>query len=151
MTAADPRRLILRGRIDRKDDKTGQPRGVKFEGQLQTIAQGGAVSGKDGQIAVERADSLVLLVAAATDFHGGDPEALCRATLAAAAKKSYDALRAAHVAEHQRLFRRVWNSTWARPPRRSANSRPTSGWTASRRAARTRAWWPCISSSGGTS
>ena len=41
------------------------------------------------------------------DDVSGDPEALTRATLEAAAKKSYRALAKAHVAEHQRLFRRV--------------------------------------------
>jgi alpha-L-fucosidase 2 len=103
---ADASRLILRGRIDCKDDK-GQPRGMRFEGQVQAVAQGGAVSGKDGQIAVDKADALVLLVAAATDFRGDDPEKACRGTLAAASKKAYEALLAAHVAEHQRLFKRV--------------------------------------------
>jgi alpha-L-fucosidase 2 len=104
--AADPARLILRGRIDRKDDK-GQQRGMRFEGQVQAVVQGGAVSGQDGQISIEKANSVLLLVAAATDFRGEDPEKTCRATLTAASKKTYEALRAAHVAEHQRLFNRV--------------------------------------------
>ncbi len=99
--------LILRGRINRPDDKTGEQRGMKFEGQLLAIPQGGTVTAKDGLLTVAKTDSVVLLLAAATDFHGGDPAKICRATLTAAAKKPYDALRAAHVAEHQRLFRRV--------------------------------------------
>ncbi|HUL54965.1 MAG TPA: glycoside hydrolase family 95 protein, partial [Opitutaceae bacterium] len=37
----------------------------------------------------------------------GNPEALTQQCLAAATRKSFDALRAAHVAENQRLFRRV--------------------------------------------
>jgi alpha-L-fucosidase 2 len=102
-----PNSLVLRGRIDRKDDKTGEPRGMKFEGHLLAIHEGGTMAAKDGQLTVDRANSLLVLLAAATDFHGGDPTQLCRATLDAAARKSYEALRTAHVTEHQRLFGRV--------------------------------------------
>ena len=37
----------------------------------------------------------------------GDPEALTKQTLDAASRKKFNTLRQAHVAEHQRLFRRV--------------------------------------------
>src|SRR6185369_14112419 len=37
----------------------------------------------------------------------GDPAVLCQRTLKAAAKKDYKALLAVHVADHQKLFRRV--------------------------------------------
>jgi alpha-L-fucosidase 2 len=103
---AAPSGMILRGRINCKDDK-GEPRGMKFEGQLRAVAQGGTVAFKDGQLVVAQADALVVLIAAATDFRGGDPAEICRKTLAAAVKKPYEDLRAAHVAEHQRLFSRV--------------------------------------------
>src|SRR5205823_4368213 len=49
---------------------------------------------------------------AATDFKnfqelGADPSARCAAALEAIGEKGYDALRAAHVADHRALFRRV--------------------------------------------
>ena len=104
---SDPRRLILRGRIACEDDKTKEPRGMRFEGQVLVVPTGGKVASRDGVLTIEGADSAVLLIAMATDFRGGDPEQLCRRQLEAASKKPYAALREAHVSDHQRLFRRV--------------------------------------------
>ena len=47
-----------------------------------------------------------MLIVAATDYRGGDPAEACDRYLARAAKP-YPALRAAHVADHEKLFRRV--------------------------------------------
>ena len=98
--------LVLRGRIDAQDQKTGGQKGMRFEAQLRVVASGGKVASRDGRLFVDSADSLMLVLAAATDYRGGDPERLCREHLRAAAKP-YEALRSAHVADHQRLFRRV--------------------------------------------
>ena len=53
-----------------------------------------------------------MLIAAATSYKSfkdvsGNPEALTKAYLAKAVRKPFDTLRRDHVAEHQRLFRRV--------------------------------------------
>ncbi len=66
----------------------------------------------DKEISVHNADSAVLLIDAATSYKSfkdvtGDPEEKTKTQLAAAAGKDYEALRASHVAEHQKLFRRV--------------------------------------------
>jgi alpha-L-fucosidase 2 len=85
---------------------------LKFQARLRVDASGGkATVGKDA-ITVVGADSATLLVAMATSFKSykdvsGDPEAKSVRQLAAAATKSYADLRASHIAEHQRLFRRV--------------------------------------------
>ena len=104
---AHPDRLVLRGRVTCKDARTGEPRGMKFEAHLAAVLTGGALSVSEGHLVVEGADALVLLVAAATDYRGGDPAAHCRATLDAVARKPFEMLRAEHVADHRRLFRRV--------------------------------------------
>ena len=80
-----------------------------------------------------------MLVAIATSFRRfddvtGDPEAITRAQIKAATAKTFDALRAAHVADHQKLFRRVAFDCRRRRPRRSP---PTSA-SAIRRPATTR-------------
>ncbi len=103
----DPTRLILRGRISRLDDQTRQERGVRFEAQVLVVATGGKVTCESGKLNVAGADAVTLVLAGATDYRGGDPEKNCRARLAAAAAKPYAALRDAHIAAHQRLFRRV--------------------------------------------
>jgi alpha-L-fucosidase 2 len=53
------------------------------------------------------ATGTTIFVTAGTSYAGEDPADGCARRLAAAAAKPYAAVRAAHVAEHRRLFRRV--------------------------------------------
>jgi len=96
------------------DDAQGK--GMRFGGLLRVTAEGGAVSSADGTLRVSGAQSATLLFTARTGFKGFDqmPDLfaaeiaqLCDRDMNLAAGKSYASLRAAHVAEHQRLFRRV--------------------------------------------
>ena len=94
----------------------GESRGIrgalKFQARVKLLAQGGKVSAEMDKISITNADSVTLLIAAATSYKNyhdvsGNPEKIVKRRIAAAAKKSFDDLRSAHVAEHQRLFRRV--------------------------------------------
>ena len=101
--------LLLQGR---NGDAFGVEGGLRFAARLRVLAAGGRLRHRGNRIEVEEADEVVLLLSAATSFRrhddvGGDPEAVTRMQLDAAAGKSWDDLLAAHVAEHQRLFRRV--------------------------------------------
>ena len=85
---------------------------LKFQARVLVQARGGRVATDNGRIRVTGADSALLLVTAATSFRSyqdvsGDPERLASTQLRAASRKSFTALRAAHVREHQRLFNRV--------------------------------------------
>jgi alpha-L-fucosidase 2 len=80
--------------------------GVQFQGVLTGMASGGSLRVTDREMIVEGAGSATLLIVAATNLRGNDPAAECERDLAAA-KKSYESLRAAHIADHQRLFRRM--------------------------------------------
>jgi len=99
-----PRRLGRRG--------VEVPGAMRFEARLQAIADGGQVHvGADG-IAVQGANSVMLVIAGATSFKSyqdvtADASARSKQAMAAAVGKPFDRLRAAHVADHQRLFRRV--------------------------------------------
>jgi alpha-L-fucosidase 2 len=91
----------------------GLPAALKYEARIRVANEGGDVVLRDGEIVVTGADSVVLLLAIATSFKryddvSGDPATLTRARLNAAASKSFHALRDAHEAEHQRLYRRVF-------------------------------------------
>ncbi len=101
--------LVLSGVNSKADGIEGA---LKFQARVKAIAAGGKVAGDAEQLSVTNADSVTLLIAAATSYKSfkdvsGDPDALAKSYLAAASKKSFDALRQDHVAEHQRLFRRV--------------------------------------------
>ena len=85
---------------------------LRFQCRVRIASQGGKQENGKGVISVANADEATLLIAAATSFKryndvSGDPEALTRQAIVRAEQKSYEQLLKAHVAEHQRLFRRV--------------------------------------------
>ena len=101
--------LLLKGR-------TASYRGVKgrleYRALLKARPEGGRIAVAAGGLTVTGANAVTLLIPAATNFLnykdlGADPAARIAAAMAGALKKSYAELRRDHVAEHQRLFRRV--------------------------------------------
>ncbi|MDB5326225.1 MAG: alpha-L-fucosidase [Phycisphaerales bacterium] len=94
---------------------------VAFDLSLDAIAKGAAADAVswvpgagalDTGLAVSRADEMTLRVACRTNYVNykdlsADPEKLVSKDLAAPGGKSFDELLAAHVADHQNLFRRV--------------------------------------------
>jgi alpha-L-fucosidase 2 len=98
--------LVMTGNAFEKKHSNGKT-GVAFRGQVKVVATGGEVTAGDGVLKVKNADAVLLLTAINTNYRNGDAEALCKAQLNAASGKSYEQLRDAHAADHQRLFRRV--------------------------------------------
>lgn len=92
--------LVMSGRMH------GEP-GMRFAARLRVRVEGGSIESRDGEVRVTGARAATLLLAARTDWRGGDPEAASESDLRAAFARSYAALRRAHVADHRRLFRRV--------------------------------------------
>jgi alpha-L-fucosidase 2 len=85
---------------------------LTFEARVRVVECDGTVRAAASQLQISDATSATLLVAVATSFRryddvSGDPAAANRHVLASAQGKSFEAMRAAHIAEHQRLFRRV--------------------------------------------
>jgi len=82
-------------------------KGMKFESRLLLKNEGGEVSEIENGLAIQNADTVTLLLSAATDYHGEVPDEVCKENLAQASKKSFAELRESHIADHQKLFRRV--------------------------------------------
>ena len=85
---------------------------IRFEARLLVLAKGGQQEVRGQKIAVTGADSAVLILSGATNFKNfrdvsGNPGQQNDGALAAVRDKPFEQLRAAHVADHQRLFRRV--------------------------------------------
>jgi len=116
--------------LDRPSDQEGGPttfqvwtedpdtlvmRGIrlKFLARAQVRVRRGVQGPSQGSgLSVEEADEVTILLAASTGWRGiydqtGNPGADCRADLARVADRSYEDLRAAHIEDHRRLFRRV--------------------------------------------
>jgi alpha-L-fucosidase 2 len=86
--------------------------GLRFESRGRVIAEGGRVRAEGEGLAVEGADSVTLLLVAATSFVNfqdisGDPSARCAAEQAALARRSFTDLRAAQQTDYRGLFSRV--------------------------------------------
>jgi alpha-L-fucosidase 2 len=89
--------------------------GLQYETAVQLVASGGLVTASAGALHIEKADAVTILVAAGTNYvadrargwRGEGPHARIASRLTAAVAMPYAALRAAHVADYQRLFRRV--------------------------------------------
>ncbi len=95
-----PDGIVMQGQCD-------GGKGMKLEAHLKVIAKGGRVIGSGDTLRVENADEAMLLLAAATDYRGKDPTAICRKQIGEASTKTFEAICRAHVVDHQRLFRRV--------------------------------------------
>ncbi len=108
MLVVSRNRVAMGGEAIARDDRHTEERkvGVKFQGVLQVMPTGGRTRVDGNDLIVEGANAATLMIAAATNFREKDPAAKCEQYLAAA-KKTYAKLRAAHLADHQRLFRRV--------------------------------------------
>ena len=114
-----PQKATVKAESDRMlvlDGKNGEAFGIKgsltFQARAHIIASGGRTVAEEGKIAVSKANSVLILVVAATSYKNykdvsGNAPALATAYLNRVTRKSFTAMRAAHVREHQRLFRRV--------------------------------------------
>ena len=107
--------LALRGQLREYTSsrlKRQMPSVLKFEAHLRATAQGGKLTIDSKKVSVTGADAATLVLAAATSYKNykdisGKPEAITKKYIADAAFKPYEQLRKDHIADYQRLFRRV--------------------------------------------
>jgi alpha-L-fucosidase 2 len=93
-------------------DAFGIKGALTYQARVRVIPDGGSVVADGTQLRILGAKGATLLIAAATNFRryddvSGDPVAATKDAIAKASARSYEAMRADHVAEHRRLFRRV--------------------------------------------
>jgi alpha-L-fucosidase 2 len=83
---------------------------IRFAGEALVLPSGGGVHSENSDLVVADADSVLILIAAATDFKGGpfaggDPEAQCERVLAQARKHSAEEILARQEAVYRPLYR----------------------------------------------
>ncbi|MFO7973568.1 MAG: glycoside hydrolase family 95 protein, partial [Candidatus Hydrogenedentota bacterium] len=111
ITAQGDDRLVMSGRATH----SGKRKGVIFETHLQALFKEGTIQAENGRLILNNANSLTLLLSAATNYNRKDPSSpreddwgsVCAETLQKAAAKPYEELRNTAISEHRRLFRRV--------------------------------------------
>jgi alpha-L-fucosidase 2 len=108
--------LVMRGRNGDGNGATadGQPMtgALQFEARVRVLPTGGTRTASADAIAVRNADSVTLLISAATSYRNfadvtADPAARVATALGRASGKPFDALREAHVRDYRALFDRV--------------------------------------------
>ncbi len=97
------RALQMRGRMFRG----GAPEGRRFGARVVVVPDGGEVRAAGEGLRVRGASSATLLLASATDAAGPSFEDAIAERVSRAASVPFAELRARHVADHQRLYRRV--------------------------------------------
>ena len=97
-------------------DDTPAGKGMRFETCLAATHEGGSLKFTDQGLVAENCSGVTLMLVAATSYNGPhkspsregkDPAALCAAYLTPLVGQPFAELRAAHLTDHQRLFRRV--------------------------------------------
>lgn len=101
--------LLMRGG---NGTRFGVEGGLRFTLRTRAIARGGRIEAVGNRLRMTGVDELLLVAAADTSYVryddvSGDPDAITAARLAAATRKPFETLRAAHVGDHQQLFGRV--------------------------------------------
>ena len=109
VTVPDVNTLALHGI---SGDANGVKGAVHFQALAWAKAEGGTVHAGDGRLTVTGADTVTVLVSVGTGYKSyrdasGDPSRLAAGFLEQATRSPYAKLRDAHVANHQRPFRRV--------------------------------------------
>jgi alpha-L-fucosidase 2 len=110
--------IILKGKANNyphKLDFVGYPYPeslLTFEARLKIVNEGGELTQTENSIIVENAKKATLYLVAATSFVNyndisGNPEEKCKSYLANLNGKSYKTLKAEHITDHQKLFKRV--------------------------------------------
>ena len=107
--AAEPAGLFMDGI---SGDAMGIKGSIKFRCGVIVRAQGGKITVHERQLSVAGADSVTLLIAAATNYvNYKDISASCEKRLSQyldnVGNKSYEQLRQAHIVDYQKLFKRV--------------------------------------------
>src|SRR5438309_11238194 len=99
----------MNGQLDNGTDG----KGIRYVARIRVLNKGGKVSVHENVLSVSKADEVILLIAAGTDYQGyagrqtKDPWPATLNDLNLAAKKSYKSLLNAHVEDYQKYFQRV--------------------------------------------
>jgi alpha-L-fucosidase 2 len=101
--------LVVRGK---SADYLGVEGKIRYQARLKALPTGGRMAVVGPSLKISDADAVTLYIAAATNFISykdvsGDPQARVDAVLEAVGKRSFEDIKAEHIREHRRLFRRA--------------------------------------------
>lgn len=123
--ALNPETLALEGTSGQAQGIPGQ---VRFQALARVHHEGGSVQSVGNRLKVANANAVTVFVSIATSYKNyedvsGDPAALAEQHLKSAEKRSYEELKKRHVADYQKLFRRVSLRLTSSNPSQDAETR----------------------------
>lgn len=89
------------------NEHVGDGVGVILSARLRLITDGGTIKSDGDSIRVEKANSVIIFLTAATNYFGSDPKVITATQMDKAVKQSYNELKKVHIADYQSLFKRV--------------------------------------------
>ena len=105
-TESDTGKLIMTGQALPTRAPGEVNSGVRFRAELKAEVTGGQMKNADDRLEIANADSVTLMLVAATDFREKDLAAACARDLKGFTR-TYDTLRKEHILDHQHFFRRT--------------------------------------------
>lgn len=81
--------------------------GVKLVARVKVLADGGTLVEKEAALRVEGADAVTLVLTAATDYTGADPDAASLKSMEGVVGRNYEDLKKEHIQDFQQYFNRV--------------------------------------------
>ncbi len=122
LTASEAASLSFRVKLSRPGNKAtftfkdneiimhehvGDGVGVHVVARMKIINEGGNISYTDSLFRIDKANAVTILITAATDYNGTDPDSISQVQLKDADAKSYEALKSNHIKDYQHYFKRV--------------------------------------------
>lgn len=81
--------------------------GVKFRGIVRIKAEGGTVRADNGQVTIDKADAMTVIIDIRTNFNSTGYAQHCLATVRSASSVAYERLRREHVADFKSIYGRM--------------------------------------------
>lgn len=81
--------------------------GVKMATLALFLPENGSISASGDSVRIEGAKAVTILLTAATDYRGDDPVSAVKAQMQAAAGKTYQNLKEAHIKDYQKFYLRM--------------------------------------------
>ena len=88
-------------------EHVGNGIGVRMAARLKVLPKRGKLTQVKNGIHIENADTVILLLTAATDYRGEDPFVITQNQLSSVSQMDYQTLLARHITDYQKLFKRV--------------------------------------------
>ncbi len=107
-SATDPFSILMKGKVNCLDEKTGKPVGMSFSSQVKAVSKSGKISvAQDGTMTITKATEVVLHIAGATSYAGNDPQSSCAEIIQESHQQPMAVLVSEHVKDYQSLYNRV--------------------------------------------